>query len=448
VTKAVSLKAYNGVDNIETFDDWLMSVVAWIAMSGLGGPKHDESRVLFVGLRLSGEARTWYNDKVEGLYQTRKDWTFKDVIFGLYDQFIFKSSTHQAADKYYSIIYEEDKGFSSFYNSLTKYAHRMICAPDSYSFKDQMSMGMPILMRRWLIEDGINAESSSIEQILNAAQQWEEGRRGNKRYNEAYYACAGGVKPREKPLKMNDHPRKGDDSRMNHWFINNRGHPVIYQQKRNYESKPALNAQKEAVKPNSSNPAHIPAKVPPHAGGFRPKDPHHKPSGERSSVLKCFACGKMGHKSTDWSCSKYGQMGTRLNMIQDETGSSEHPQEEQPEQEEEDGEEPNRGAGGSQYSSEEGEWVEMQSKYECNNNCSDDEEEQMRGLCLSESEDEVVYLRMGIDHEGGSITHTSKREDTNSSIISADGSSLKEGRFQEVHGGNGQDKQPASHDPI
>jgi hypothetical protein len=130
VAKAVSPKPYSGLDNIETFDDWLMSVVAWMAMSGLGGSKHDESRVLLVGLHLSGEARTWYNDKVEGLYRVRRDWTFKDVIFGLYDRFIFESSTRQAADKYRSILYEEDKGFSSFYNSLTKYAHRMICALD------------------------------------------------------------------------------------------------------------------------------------------------------------------------------------------------------------------------------------------------------------------------------------------------------------------------------
>jgi hypothetical protein len=34
---------------------------------------------------------------------------------------------------------------------------------------------------------------------------------------------------------------------------------------------------------------------------------------------------------------------------------------------------------------EEGEWVEMQSDYEWDNNCSDDKEEQLRGLCLSES---------------------------------------------------------------
>jgi len=133
---------------------------------------------------LGKKAKTWFNDNVEGINRRRRVWTFKDVITGLYDQFIHESSIQDATQKFYSVKYTMDGGVYGYYHELQQYASRMIHEPDSYTFNTQLMMGLPSGILRSVVDKGVTAETSALEDILYMAKSVEEGNKVLRRYDE------------------------------------------------------------------------------------------------------------------------------------------------------------------------------------------------------------------------------------------------------------------------
>jgi len=68
-----------------------------------------------------------------------------------------------------------DGGVYGFYHELKCYTLRMIHAPDSYTFNTQLMMGLPSSMIRSVIDKGVTAKTSSLNEILHMAKRVEEG---------------------------------------------------------------------------------------------------------------------------------------------------------------------------------------------------------------------------------------------------------------------------------
>jgi len=98
-------------------------------------------------------------------HRQRWVWTFKDVITGLYDQFIHESSIQNTTQKFYSVKYTTDGGVYGFYHELEHYASRMIHAPNSYTFNTQLIMGLPASMIWLVVDKGVTSETSSLNEI-------------------------------------------------------------------------------------------------------------------------------------------------------------------------------------------------------------------------------------------------------------------------------------------
>ena len=63
---------------------------------------------------------------MDGFYCHRVQCSFKDVITGLYDQFIHDNATHDAADHFSKVKYDVVEGVMSYYHKLEWYTTRMI----------------------------------------------------------------------------------------------------------------------------------------------------------------------------------------------------------------------------------------------------------------------------------------------------------------------------------
>jgi len=98
-------KAYSGDKDIEQFDGWLHSMLQWMKINHYTGPEHKHDCITLTAMYLDEKAKTWFNDNVKGVNCWRWVWTFKDVITGLYDQFIHESSIQDATQKFYSVKY-------------------------------------------------------------------------------------------------------------------------------------------------------------------------------------------------------------------------------------------------------------------------------------------------------------------------------------------------------
>jgi hypothetical protein len=91
---------YGGSTDTEVFERWLNALLRWLRVSKVCGPEHDSEQIEYTGMYLEDSTLTWFEDNVDGVYRHRSDWTFKDVITGLYDRFIHDNATHDAADHF------------------------------------------------------------------------------------------------------------------------------------------------------------------------------------------------------------------------------------------------------------------------------------------------------------------------------------------------------------
>jgi hypothetical protein len=179
-------KAYSGDEDIKQFDGWLHSMLWWMKINHYAGPEREHDRIMLTVTYLDEKAKTWFNDNVKGVNCRRRVWTFKDIITGLYDRFIHESSIQDATQKFYSVKYTTDGGVYGFYHEPEHYASRMIHEPDSYTFNTQLMMGLPSSMIWSVIDKGVTAETSSLNEILHMAKRVEEGNKVMRRYDDRH----------------------------------------------------------------------------------------------------------------------------------------------------------------------------------------------------------------------------------------------------------------------
>jgi len=68
-----------------------------------------------------------------------------------------------------------DGGVFSFYHELEQYVLWMIHEPNSYMFNTQLMMGLLSSMLRSVVDKGITANMSMLDEILHMAKHVEEG---------------------------------------------------------------------------------------------------------------------------------------------------------------------------------------------------------------------------------------------------------------------------------
>jgi hypothetical protein len=162
-------RKYTGGEDIEKFDAWVQSLLRWLKLSNYGGSDYEWDRIALTAMFLDEDASQWFNDNIDSVLRKKRNWSFKSVITGLYDRFIHNASIQDATTKFYLVKYSTSGGVMGFYHDLDRYALRMIHAPDSYTFKTQLMLGLPASISSPVVNLGVSVETHSTRKILCAA---------------------------------------------------------------------------------------------------------------------------------------------------------------------------------------------------------------------------------------------------------------------------------------
>ncbi|KAJ6478844.1 hypothetical protein C8R47DRAFT_1074863 [Mycena vitilis] len=164
---------YNGAADIVKFDEHVLSLVRWLELIGLGGKKNDHRRILTHGFYLTGVAKQWYENQVIGLYRSKWNWTYQELILGLFERFINTACVQKATELFYTAKYSAAIGAMGLYYEMMTAARRMIKRPDSLTFKSHFIAKMPEAMVDDLVDNNITAEMCTIKEVLEGANNYE-----------------------------------------------------------------------------------------------------------------------------------------------------------------------------------------------------------------------------------------------------------------------------------
>ncbi|KAK7444298.1 hypothetical protein VKT23_015310 [Stygiomarasmius scandens] len=198
---------YHGENDFVIFDAWIRGIVRWLNVADQCGPEFrwskskgtnvltsvDIQRTNTIAAFLRGAARQWFTDVVERIPDEfdRNNplagrMTFMQVVSGLYRRFIHEASLTMVAEKFDSVYYSQPKGIKGVFSSLTRYAKCMPSPPDSYTFKKRLFLLVPESMANDMTRiHKVTAESSTVNEIMQAALACERSSDADKYYQKA-----------------------------------------------------------------------------------------------------------------------------------------------------------------------------------------------------------------------------------------------------------------------
>ena len=166
--------AYGSEEDIEVFEGWLRNILRWFSISRYCGPNFDRDHVVCTAMFLKDAMLIWYGDNVNGGSHQNREWSFEEVVVGLYDRFIHQGALRSASDVFQSAMYIPMEGVMTFYHRMTWYAARMVRPSNRYMFKRQLIMRLPKDIFDYLLSKEMSAEYSTMESILHHARRVEE----------------------------------------------------------------------------------------------------------------------------------------------------------------------------------------------------------------------------------------------------------------------------------
>ncbi|KAJ3485897.1 hypothetical protein NLI96_g4629 [Meripilus lineatus] len=302
---------YDGRDDLDMFDEWLMSIVRWMALMQLGGPKRDRLRLITLGQCLSKNALEWYNSEVASPNRLHRKWTYKEAICELFDHFIHKVSGKKASNKFKNVKYDPRKGASHLFTEMRKYARRMIETPSEYDQSVVFVEALPEEIRKGLrIARQITEERNSLEEIYRNTMEIEEAINNDKWSRE--------VSEKHERKKASSEKVREDQTRReepkhvprssHHHHHHHRGHeksrltnrPEGFQKLRKPHARTHEDPKRREEKklPSSSKATQ----------GTAPQSKEHREKGKEKSRdsdkshIQCYKCKSYGHFANDPEC--------------------------------------------------------------------------------------------------------------------------------------------------
>ncbi|KAK7462329.1 hypothetical protein VKT23_007930 [Stygiomarasmius scandens] len=108
------------------------------------------------------------------------------VAAGLYRRFIHEASLGKIGERFEAVSYSPNKGVKGVFSGLTRYAERMPTPPDEYTFKKHLLYTLPDNMLSDMMKiHHITAESSTVDNIMQAALSCERSAEADRYYQRA-----------------------------------------------------------------------------------------------------------------------------------------------------------------------------------------------------------------------------------------------------------------------
>ncbi|KAL0068897.1 hypothetical protein AAF712_003890 [Marasmius tenuissimus] len=220
---------YYGEQDFLVFDDWVRDLVRWLNVANLCGEEVrwsktcgsyvltavDMFRKNTLVSFLRSDARDWFVDVIESTLENDNDEpvTFMQVVSGLYRRFIHESSLSLVVERYEDVRYSAGKGAKGMFSELSRYAKSMPSPPDLYSFKKKLMLLLPESMETNMRKiHRITAESSSVNDIMQAALACEKSNKAGQYYQRAREELKR-AKRRKSRSRSRDHKKKDKQSK-------------------------------------------------------------------------------------------------------------------------------------------------------------------------------------------------------------------------------------------
>lgn len=178
---------YKGEDDYDILEQFCIDMFRMMRIMHLSGPSFeiDDERVELIGNNLKGKAVSWFNREIDLANHEGKTMTTKDVIRGLYDRFVHRSTASTAIDKYSACHYVPDQGIAAFYDELIFLAGKLVQMPSTYSIRKKFWDSIPArITSKLMIPYGLSPEESSMQVILTTALHIERSLEELKRQDE------------------------------------------------------------------------------------------------------------------------------------------------------------------------------------------------------------------------------------------------------------------------
>jgi len=177
-----SVGKYKGSSKFGDLEKWLTDLVVLFEVSMYGGPDRDKERVLSTLEFLDDEARKWYHRHVVSVRRERLQWTFEEVIIGLYDRFVQPSTMQDAREEFHGASYNATTGIQGYYDTLMDHAQNMVIPPDAYQIMRRFLVGIPGDIREKVFKCGLSPEVNTIDDLVASAKAVEMNKK-----TAAYY---------------------------------------------------------------------------------------------------------------------------------------------------------------------------------------------------------------------------------------------------------------------
>ncbi|KAG6914456.1 hypothetical protein DXG01_017172 [Tephrocybe rancida] len=123
---------------------------------------------------IQDEALKWYLRHVIHVNWNQLQWSFTDVVMGLYDCFVQLSTMQDTHEVFRKAAYIAEDGVQGYYDSLLNHAQNMAVYPDEYTICEKFLDGIPSDMLIALIcNGGLSPEVNTVEDFVSEAKAYE-----------------------------------------------------------------------------------------------------------------------------------------------------------------------------------------------------------------------------------------------------------------------------------
>ena len=174
----------------------------------------------------------------------------------------------------------------------------MIHEPDLYTFNTQLMMGLPSGILRSVVDKGITAEMSALEDILYMAKSVEEGNKVLRCYDERRRP---GVSTSSHPVRAAQPSRPSPTSSRPVQITRSTPAPAGPSKSRAPDCNSRPPDRKRFIQSSTSRPSN----------SFNSKPSVSKPNhSNKSKDTTCYSCGRVGHYSSDPQCPNFAMVAT------------------------------------------------------------------------------------------------------------------------------------------
>ncbi|KAG6871086.1 hypothetical protein C0995_008401 [Termitomyces sp. Mi166 len=205
---------YSGGHKFSQLEDWDIDVCYHLAACCYGGDNMDQERIFALHKFINGEAWNWFRCHVLHTNRDKQDWTFKEVLIGLYNRFVNVATMQEAQEAFQTAVYDAQTGVQMFYKELIGHAQNMAVYLDEFTIWETFLDGIPAEMRRVLIcDDNLLPEVNTVTKFLMYAIKYKQSAHTAMHYDQRSSHRAQGHR---QPVKVGTFLAKRSEMDQNH----------------------------------------------------------------------------------------------------------------------------------------------------------------------------------------------------------------------------------------